>query len=160
MDGKKMFSLTASEVAAAVHKSVPHIANHLLKKADTNSGFGDNPQCIHPVTRVVTLSLDANTRLQVEDALCGSAIEKSGGQLSHADARKQLAFALACMQTLTQDGAMQAFEGASDVTGQEVWEMLEGVCGRDGMEFLRFVHNEKSSDSVKEASKHLVRAFV
>ena len=157
-----MFSLSAQDVAAAVHTSVPDIADHLLAKAKINLGFHDNPKCIHPVTRMVTLSLDMNTRLQVEDALYKIASEKSGNQLTYKDARAQLAFTQKCMQTLTYDGVMEAFEDAAlePEMAHTVWFVLEAACGRDGLEFLRYVRDEELSDTIQEASQYLVRALV
>jgi hypothetical protein len=158
----RMFSLSAHDVAAAVHTSVPDIADHLLAKAKNNSGFYDNPKCIHPVTRMVTLSLDMHTRMQVEDALCKIAVEKSGDKLTYKDARAQLAFTLKCMQTLTYDGVIEAFGDAAlePEMAHTVWFVLEAACGRDGLEFLRYVRDEELSDTMQEASQHLVRALV
>jgi len=158
----RMFSLSAHDVATAVHTSVPDIADHLLAKANNNSGFYDNPKCIHPVTRMVTLSLDMHTRMQVEDELCKIAVEKCGDKLTYKDARAQLAFTLKCMQTLTYDVVMEAFEDAAlePEMAHTVWFVLEAACGRDGLEFLRYVRDEQLSGPMQEASQFLVRALV
>ena len=63
---------------------------------------------------------------------------------------------------VTSDCGAEAFGDAAlePEMAHTVWFVLEAACGRDGLEFLRYVRDEELSDTMQEASRYLVRALV
>lgn len=127
-----MFALTQQDVEKCINTAVPHIANHIIDKANRNNGFDSNPRAIHPVTKVLTLGLDINTRASIEMELM-----KATNLPTHYG-MSQIAFIRHCMEIVTEDIVNEAvgFYDADDV-----WTILEDTCGRDGALFLATVAN-------------------
>ena len=129
-----MFKISMAAALGCVEKALDsNLAAHIVAKAIKNDGFGDNPKAIHPVTKLVTLGLDKNTRALVEAQL----ILESGLEERHAAA--ELNFIKACMMTVNEN-MVKAFVD-DDHLSAEVWEELDTKCSRDGALFLQAVEN-------------------
>jgi len=125
-----MYQITQRDVEECLQKSLPDLAEHLRRKAAVNDGFSDNPRCIHPLTRLLTLSLDQATRAVLEQEVCSLAHEKY--KVSREDACEQLDFIKWCYRSATEDAMYQAWGDES----LSVWNLLDTQCYRDGALFL------------------------
>jgi hypothetical protein len=137
----KLESMTMDQIEAVVRIAVPNIADHIIQKVHTNEGIPTNPRAVQPVTKLLTLSLDAETSEASNEALvaCGDA-----------KARQKIAFITACMKTLDYDVYMtimtsicpyeHGFEQVYKNNFESVWLIFVDDY-RDGALFLETVAN-------------------
>jgi hypothetical protein len=143
-----MQSLNQTAVEDCIKKAVPHISEHIIQKARRNDGFNDNPKAIHPVTKVITLALDSQTRYDIQKEL----IAASG--LSAQDAIDQISFIRACMESLDEE-MVKNIVGEND--SEDVWVTLNDLCSRDGSIFLSTLDSMTGAEL--QACRKLVKYF-
>ena len=137
---KNMDTVTEEQVKSCIAELGP-IASHILTKWEANHGFSDNPQALHPVTKLVTLGLDSTSRFCVDRELVSFA------SCNEDTARQHIRFIRWCMSTAT-DTAVDEIIGSEHAA--KVWNMLDETCSRDGALFLAAV-KELSSGTLKDA---------
>lgn len=118
--------LSSFDVFECVKSSVPEIADHILDKLNKNVGFTDNPQALHPLTKLLTLSLDNSTRHRIELALA----VKSGDL----DSTAKMRFIQAMMSTVNYFKMAQVVPLGTE---EESWTILDEECKRDGSLYLQ-----------------------
>ena len=123
--------LSFAEVIECVNSAVPDIADHIIEKMNKNIGFNDNPQAVHPVTKLLTLSLDNNTRLRIEHALSTKSEDP--------EAFAKMIFIRASMSTINYFKVSETVPGGTE---EEIWYILDNECVRDGTLFLQKMKNK------------------
>ena len=127
---KKMQALNQSHVDECVKIAVPTIADHIIEKARRNNGFAENPKAVHPVTKVLTLGLDSQTRFQIQMELI------KASKLSLEKGLHQIAFIRACMECVDENMVHDIVGCDEHLCADDVWITLDEMCSRDGTVFL------------------------
>ena len=143
-----IYNYTDLQVNACVRDCVPHIADHIINKACANEGMSDNPQAVHPVTKLLTINLDNATRFAIESEL----IEHS--KVNEHVSIGQIKFIKACFSTINYN---LVIESVGSAMSQQIWEALNDDCCRDGCLFLKMM-NEWDGD-LKTAADRFVSTW-
>lgn len=138
----KMDSITFDVVKEIIDKCFPNLKEHMLEKVYANVGFGeDTPTAQHPLTKLLTASWDSTSRYAIENELMLRGI-------SH----EQITFIKNCMTTI---GYFEVLE-ICKLDFDEIWNILEVKCGRDGTKFLIEFYDMIYA---RESTRNLIREF-
>lgn len=150
-----MYALNQQRVDECIKNAVPMIANHIIEKARRNNGFAENPKAVHPVTKLLTLGLDVQTRYQIQMEL----IKASGLSLDHG--LHQIAFIRACMENVDENMVLDIVGREEDLCADDVWITLDEMCSRDGAVFLATLEgmNGPELSSCKKFVQHFASTY-
>jgi hypothetical protein len=133
-----MFKLNETTIHNCVLKAVPHIHSHILTKMASNNGFSDNPKAVDPLTKILTLGLDSQTRFDIERELIAAS------RIDYEAALSQIKFIRFCMESISLETVEEMVKDKDEAS--EIWSLLNDTCYRDGTIFLRFISDSDFND--------------